>query len=146
MFGRHHNEDLDSTAHAWSWPGAERARRRNRRRVEAERINELRWQWRTACTGTSLAPMIYTPSGPTRAVPVIGRIELGPPVSFTVRIRPGQTIAEYIAAAPSIAPALGAESFQVVPLIQQNWVRIVLVTDPYAEARGLITSGPAVRA
>ena len=42
---------------------------RTRRRRQ---IGELRWLWRSACSGTPLAPMIYTPSGASRAVPVMG--------------------------------------------------------------------------
>jgi len=82
--------------------------------------------WRSACSGTALAPMVYTPSGPSRAVPLIDHINLGPPISLTVRVRPGQTIADFISAAPSIAPAMGMASLQVTPLVQQ-WVRVVLV-------------------
>jgi hypothetical protein len=73
-----------------------------------------------------LAHMIYTPSGATRAVPMIDHVDLGPPVTFTVRMRPGQTIADFVAAAPSIAPAFGVRVLEVTPLVQQ-WVRIVLV-------------------
>jgi hypothetical protein len=90
-------------------------------------IAELKWQWRSACQGTALAPMVYTPSGPSRAVPIIGHVDLGPPVVFTVRIRPGQTIADFVAAAPAIAPAFGVADLQITPLVPQ-WVKIVFVT------------------
>jgi len=107
---------------------SERARRREQERADAHYISELRWQWRNTCSGTPLAPMIYTPSGATRAVPIIDHVDLGPPVTFTVRMRPGQTIADFIAAAPAIAPAFGVKTLEVTPIVQQ-WVRIVLVSD-----------------
>ena len=58
-------------------PGRECARRRARERADAESISELRWQWRCACSNTSLAPMIYTPSGATRGVPIIAHVDWG---------------------------------------------------------------------
>jgi hypothetical protein len=128
MFGRqrHTGYTDDRTAHAWGWPRSERARQRDRARADSHLISELKWQWRSACQGTPLAPMVYTPSGPTRAVPVIGHVDLGPPVTFTVRIRPGQTIADFVASAPAIAPAFGVAELEVSPLVPQ-WVKIVLV-------------------
>ena len=128
MFGRRKQPDSrnDATVPAQGWPPSERARRRAREWADAELVGEIRWQWRNACSSTPLAPIVYTPSGTTRAVPVIGHVDLGPPVSLTVRVRPGQTIADFIAAAPAIAPALNAESLQVIP-ISAHWVRIVLL-------------------
>jgi len=110
-------------------PRSERAQRRERERADAELIKEVRWLWRSACAGTALAPMVYTPSGPSRAVPLIDDVQPGPPVTLTVRIRPGQTIADFVAAAPSIAPAMGMARLEVMPFVGQ-WVRIVLVPPP----------------
>jgi hypothetical protein len=106
--------------------GRERARRREQERADSLLISELKWQWRSAVQGTPLAPMVYTPSGPTRAVPVVGHVDLGPPVTFTVRIRPGQTIADFTASAPAIAPAFGVAELLITPLVPQ-WVKIVFV-------------------
>jgi hypothetical protein len=106
-------------------PRSERAERRERERADAEMIKEVRWLWRSACAGTPLAPMVYTPSGPSRAVPLIDAVDPGPPVTLTVKIRPGQTIADFAAAAPLIAPAMGMASMEVVPFVQQ-WVLVVL--------------------
>jgi hypothetical protein len=129
MFGRHKQTDFmsDDTDRAWGWPRSERARRRERERDKAEMISELRWQWRSACTGTALAPMIYTPSGPTRAVPLIGHVDLGPPVTLIVKVRPGQTLDDFVAAAPLIAPAMNVAALEVTPLVP-HWVRVVLRT------------------
>jgi hypothetical protein len=128
MFGRHKQTNLsnEGTAHSWGWPRSERARRREREHDQAERISELRWLWRSACSGTPLAPMIYTPSGASRAVPLIGHVDLGPPVSITVKIRPGQTIDDFRAAAPAIAPAMNVAELHVIPLVP-HWLRIVLL-------------------
>jgi hypothetical protein len=54
---------------------------------------------------------------------------LGPPISFMVRARPGQTAADFAAAAPSLAPAMNAAALEVIPLAS-NWVRIVLLPAP----------------
>ena len=128
MFNLHKFADSLNGGSAWSWPRSERARRRDRERADAEMISEIRWSWRSACAGTPLAPMVYTPSGPSRAVPLIDHVDLGPPVALTVRIRPGQTIADFVAAAPSIAPGMGVAELHVEPLVQ-HWVRVTLV--PY---------------
>jgi hypothetical protein len=102
------------------------AERRLREFKEVERISEIRWQWRNACSNTPLAPAVYTPSGTARAVPVIGSVKLEPMVSFTVRVRPGQTVADFTAAAPSLAAAMNAARLKVEP-ISPHWVRIVLL-------------------
>ena len=104
------------------------AARRLREFKEVERISEIRWQWRNACSNTPLAPAGYTPSGTTRAVPVIGSITLEPLVSFTVRVRPGHTVADFTAAAPSLAAAMNAARLTAEP-ISPHWVRIVLFPD-----------------
>lgn len=129
MFGRHDSQTdaVDGgTAHAWGWPRSERARRRDRERTDSRTISELRWQWRSACQGTPLAPMVYTPSGPSRAVPIVGHVDLGPPVTFNVKIRPGQTIDDFHASAPAIARAFGVAELQIAPLVE-HWVKIVFV-------------------
>jgi hypothetical protein len=92
-------------------------------------ISDLRWQWRSACGATSLSQMIYTPSGASRAVPMIGQVDLGPPISFTVRMRPGQILDDFTAAAPSIAPAMNAAALQITPFVAQ-WLRVVLLPAP----------------
>lgn len=124
------------TGSAWglSW-WSERALQRQRAQIDAELIGELQWQWRSACAATSLSQMVYTPSGPSRAVPMIAHVDLGPPVSFTVRTRPGQSIADFVAAAPTIAPALDATALEVTAL-RAPWVRIVLLQTPLVALPG----------
>jgi hypothetical protein len=131
MFGRRRQTGSGNhgSSGEFGWPRSERARRRYRERADAELINELRWQWRSACSNTPLAPMIYTPSGAARAVPIIGQVDLGPPVSFTVRMRPGQTLADYRKAVPLIAPSMEVAALEVTPFVP-HWVKIVLLPEP----------------
>jgi hypothetical protein len=117
-----------------SW-WAERARQREQAKADAELIRDLRWQWHSACAATSLSQMIYTPSGPTRAVPMIAHVDLGPPISLTVRMRPGQRLADFVAAAPAIAPALDATALEATPLAAP-WVRVVLLQAPLVALPG----------
>jgi hypothetical protein len=146
MFERHSHTDLmnDSTTREWSWPRSRRARRREHERAKAEFVSELRWQWRSACTGTPLAQVVYTPSGTTRGVPMIEHVDIGPPLALTVRVRPGQIVADFVAAAPRIAPGLNATALEVTPLGQDR-VRIVLVTAPLVAVPDR-PSGPNVEA
>jgi hypothetical protein len=123
------------TAHGLLRSRSDRVSRRERERADADLIKEVRWMWRSACTGTPLAPMVYTPSGPSRAVPLIDHVDLGPPITLTVRVRPGQTIDDFKAAAPSIAPSMGMAELHVTPFVQQ-WVHVVLVP------RSPVAAGP----
>src|SRR6185369_7298516 len=104
--------------------------RRERERA-GEQMADLRWRWRNACSATPLAPMIYTPSGVTRAVPTIDHIDLGPPVRLRVRLRIGLTIADFIDAAPKIAPAMGVAAIRFTQ-VAEHWVEAVLLPSPGA--------------
>ena len=128
MFGRHTQTDSlnGGISHTWTWPRSERARQRDRERADAEMVSEVHWQWRSACATTPLAPIIYTPSGATRAVPVIVHVDLGPPIALIVKVRPGQAVADFTAAAPTIAAALDVAELEVTR-VGLRWVRIVLV-------------------
>lgn len=131
MFGRNRQADSlnGGTAHARPWFRSERPRQRDRRYIDTELISELRWLWRNACASTALSPMIYTPSGASLAVPVIADVDLGPPIVLTVKVRPGQTAADFVAAAPTIAAAMDVAELEVTPL-GGHWVRIELVPAP----------------
>lgn len=65
----------------WRRLGPEGIRRRADEREQAldnmNRIREIEWSWREACEGNGLGRQIFTPSGPTMAVPMIGRVTLG---------------------------------------------------------------------
>jgi hypothetical protein len=60
---------------------------------------------------------------------MIAHVDLGPPIIFTVRVRPGQRLADFVAAAPAIAPALKATALDMA-LITPEWVRVVLLQAP----------------
>lgn len=108
---------------------AERARQRDRERTEVELRGDIRWWFENACAGTPLGRMIYTASGVTTSVPKVGHIDLGPPVTILVQARLGQTVDDFKAAAPRIAAALKVNGIVVTPR-SENWMRIVLLTDP----------------
>jgi hypothetical protein len=116
---------------------SERARRRQRAQDDAQLMSDLRWQWRSVCAATPLSHIIYTPSGATRGVPMIEHVDLGPPISLTVKMRPGQRLADFVNAAPAIAPFLNATALEVRPLAHP-WVRVVLLQAPLVSLR----SGP----
>jgi hypothetical protein len=110
----------------WKQERANRNLQREQDRANAEMITEIRWLWRRACMDTALMSIVNTASGPTRAVPVIGHVELGPPIALTVKLRPGQTYSDFANALPSIAPAMGMVGLRVTPLVP-SWVQVVLV-------------------
>jgi hypothetical protein len=132
VFGRQKQTDSMSggATYAWSWPRSGRIRQqRNLERADAELISEVRWQWRSACANSTLAPMIYTPCGATRAVPVIVDVDLGPPVALIVKVRPGQSVGDFVKAAPAIAEGMGVMALEVTSLAS-HWVRVVLIDRP----------------
>lgn len=93
---------------------------------EVEQINDLKWTWRKACEKTELSQMIYTASGVTIAIPVIEHVDLGPPITLRVRMREGQTVSDFVIAAPILAARLSVAELRVAPLLA-HWVRIILV-------------------
>ena len=105
----------------------ERARRRDQAVNDARRIGDIKWQWRQACELSGLARLVFTPSGPTMFIPVIGRVTPGPPTTFTVRTQPGQLLADFEAAAPRIAAAMGVAGIRVRTLAAE-WIVIELIT------------------
>jgi hypothetical protein len=70
--------------------------------------------------------MIYTPSGVTVSVPRIARADFGQPVSFTVRLRPGQRASDITAAAPRLALALGVAGLRVTQR-EAGWVTVMVL-------------------
>ena len=70
MFGRQRHTGYTDERRPRVGLAAVERRQRDRARADSHLISELKWQWRSACQGTPLAPIVYTPSGPTRAVPV----------------------------------------------------------------------------
>jgi hypothetical protein len=117
-------------ARLWYQLGPGSRKRHVQARVEAQRLAALRCDWQQACQHVGLGLMIYTPSGVTVSVPRIARADFGPPVSFTVRLRPGQRASDIRAAAPRLALALGIAGLRVTKR-EAGWVN-VMVLDPRA--------------
>jgi hypothetical protein len=113
-------------ARLWYQLGPGSRKRYERARVEAERVAALRADWQQACQHVGLGLMIYTPTGVTVSVPRLVRADLGPPVSFTVWLRPGQRAADIRAAAPRLALALGVAGLRVTRR-EAGWVNVVVV-------------------
>ena len=78
---------------------------------------------------SGLGRLVFTPSGPSMSIPLIGRVTLGPPTTFTVRPQPGQLLADFEAAAPRIAAAMGVAGIRVRPLAAE-WIVIELIHSP----------------
>jgi hypothetical protein len=116
-------------ARLWHQLGPGSGKRHARARVESQRLAALRCQWQQACQHVGLGLTIHTPSGYTVSVPRIARADFGPPVSFTVQLRPGQRAADITAAAPRLASALDAAGLKVTDR-DAGWVTIVLIDPP----------------
>ena len=110
----------------WYQLGPGSRKRYARARVQSQWLAALRYQWQHACQHVGLGLMIYTPSGVIISVPRIARADFGPPLSFTVRLRPGQKAADVAAAAPRLAPALGVAGLRVSDR-GDGWANIVVV-------------------
>ena len=114
----------------------ERALRREQAADDALRVGDLKWRWRQACELSGLARLVYTPSGPSMAIPLIGRVTPGPPTTFTVRRRPGQLLADFEAAERRISAAMGVARIRVRPLVGE-WIVIELIhTQPMLNCLG----------
>ena len=113
-------------ARFWHQLGPGSRKRHARARVESQWLAALRYQWQQACQHVGLGLSIYTPSGYTVSVPRVAGADFGPPVSFTVQLRPGQRAEDITAAAPRLASALGAAGLKVTDR-SPGWATIVLV-------------------
>jgi hypothetical protein len=124
-------------ARLWYQLGPGSGERHAQARIEAERLAALRCDWQQACQHVGLGLMIYTPSGVTVSVPRIARADFGPPVSFTVRLRPGQRTSDITAAAPRLALALGVAGLRVTGR-EAGWVTVMVLDRragfPYGDA------------
>jgi hypothetical protein len=128
-----HESEERSTVVGLLWrrfgPAAARQRAMNREQAvdDAHGAGEIAWRWRGACEGSGLARQIFTPTGPALSIPTIGRIRLGPPTSFTVRLLPDQLPGDLAAVAPRLASAMEVPEIRVRPLAT-GWVAVELLT------------------
>jgi hypothetical protein len=114
---------LSGFARIWHQLGPGSRTRHARARVESEWLAALRYQWQQACQHVGLGYTIYTPSGHTVSVPRIARADFGPPVSCTVRLRPGQRAAADITPRRSW-PMRSASAGLTVTNREAGWVNI----------------------
>ena len=120
------NHEYSGWARFWHQVGPGSRKRHARARIEAARVAALRYEWQEACHHVGLGLTIYTPSGVTVSVPRIARVDFGPPVSFTVELRPGQRAADIRDAAPRLALALGVPGLEVTKRTA-GWVNVRVV-------------------
>jgi hypothetical protein len=112
-------------------PGASRADREWHRREMAATERELKDVWTNLCLVTHLAQVI-PPPGAILQTPAIGAITLDSvPVTFSVKLRPGQLPGDFARRAERIAAAFRVPAVEVVSLTRDNqWISIRLM-EPY---------------
>jgi hypothetical protein len=113
-------------ARLWDQLGPGSRKRYAAARAESEQLAALRYRWQEACQHVGLGMMMYTPSGIVVSVPRLARADFGPPLSFTVQLRPGQRAADIRAVAPRLARALRVPGLRVTRR-DAGWVTVVVV-------------------
>ena len=140
---------LDHTRRAHTGPrhGRDRApgflsrmrARRAQRDYEASVVafaSTLRGEFRAACEGLHICHYVSVASGLTVRTPRVGEVRVGPPLSFTVELLPGQEPGDFTKKenATRLAHSLGAHGLRVEP-VAGRWVRMVLLdSDPLRDA------------
>lgn len=86
--------------------------RRAQRDYEASVVafaSSLRGEFRAACEGLRICHYVAVASGLTVRTPRVGEVRLGPPLSFTVELLPGQEPADFTSKenGPRLAHSLG---------------------------------------
>jgi hypothetical protein len=107
------SHEYSGWARLWHQLGPGSRKRHAEARIAAERLAVLRYDWQEACQHVGLGLMIYTPTGVTVSVPRIAHADFGPPVSFTVRLRPGQRASDVRSAERELAAALGVAGLRI---------------------------------
>ncbi|MDD7939417.1 hypothetical protein PHK61_13410 [Actinomycetospora lutea] len=93
--------------------------------------HEVRTLWRTAAIRGGLGEKVFSPSGTMMAVPDVTAIHLGPPLRFTIRLRPAQIWEDATAAGRHVANALAVPNVQFTQLAP-GWIEIQAPADPVA--------------
>ena len=110
-------------------PGS-RGRRRAREWAEIRFAeHEVRTLWRTAAVRGGLGEKIFSPTGAFMAVPDVTAVHLGPPLRFTVHLRPSQTWEDATEAGRHLANALGVADVAFTHLAP-GWIEIQAPADP----------------
>lgn len=96
---------------------ARRAERRAARaddRLDLDQIQRLRWVFREACIAAGVAVAVDAPvAGTGWHTPEVATVRLGPPLTMTIRMLPGQVPAALARVGLLIAPHLGGVALQV---------------------------------
>jgi hypothetical protein len=127
--------ELGGWARLWHQLGPGSRKRYAQARDEARQVAELRAEWEQACLHVGLGIMIYTPSGVAASVPRIARVDFGPPVSFTVELRPGQRVADVRDVAGRLALALGVAGLEVTRCTA-GYATVVVVSPRFGYGAG----------
>jgi hypothetical protein len=118
--------ELRGLARLWHQLGPGSGRRYARERAEAQRLVALRYRWAEACQHVGLGMMVYTPSGVVVSVPRVARADFGHPVSFTVELRPGQSVADLRKAELRLSRALHVVGLRFVER-DGPWANVVVI-------------------
>lgn len=133
--------DLDTPAAASLAAGVSGIRAwwtaRQARRAEllddVREVDTLIYAWREACEGAGVAMTVDTATGGTVVPPRIVHVVLGPPTVLTVRLLPGQVVADLRRVAYRVAGHLGAGTLRVTAQGVDH-ARVELVhSDPLAD-------------
>ncbi|GAA4881494.1 FtsK/SpoIIIE domain-containing protein [Actinomycetospora straminea] len=103
----------------------------------------LKGEFRDACEYLRVCHYVSVAAGITVRTPRVGEVRVGPPISFTVELMPGQEPEDFRKPGRRMAHTLGAHGLRIEPLAGR-WVRLVLLeADPLAEHFGLppVTAG-----
>jgi S-DNA-T family DNA segregation ATPase FtsK/SpoIIIE len=113
-------------------------------RLDAAEVDALVDAWDRAAQGVGFVRTVSTVTGPTVIVPRIAHIVLGPPAVLTVRLEPGQTVADLRALSRRLAPHLAARVLRVEALGVGDYARVTLLAaDPLADVLHLGSRWPA---
>ena len=110
-----------------------------------EFTSQLHGVFREACQFTGVCHYISVAAGLTVRTPRVGNVVLGPPVSLTVELMPGQEPEDFRAPGQRIAHTLGGHGLRIERL-SARWVRLVLLDadpldDPFPMPDLVVASG-----
>lgn len=122
-----------------------RHRRDDAARMDEAEVDALVDAWDRAAQGAGFVRRVETVSGTTIIVPAIVNVVLGHPTRLTIRLEPGQTVADVRTLAPRLAPHLGAQALRVDAYGIGDYVVIGLLDrDPLADVWRLPATAPGL--
>jgi S-DNA-T family DNA segregation ATPase FtsK/SpoIIIE len=93
----------------------------------------VRWEFRDACEALRVCQWIDTPTGMFVRTPMVRHVTVGPPVTFTIELMPGQRCADIAEHGPRLAESLGGAGLRVEPLPGRFAKVTLLDRDPLAD-------------